>query len=231
MADPTAAPVGFLERPLFQGMILTILAILAYANSFHVPFVLDDVWITGNSVIHNLPGFFTADGYDEFPNRIVGYFTLAINYRFGGENVTGYHAVNLAIHITNALLVYSFVQLTFKTPLFTTPDPEFAIHHSPFTIHRFLPFLIALLFVCHPLQTQAVTYTVQRLTSLATLFYLATLVLHIRWRLSLVAGAAIASRSILPYYFLSLLMAVLAMKTKEIAFTLPLVVLLYEFSF
>ena len=241
MADPPARPVGFRERPLVQGMILAVLAVLAYSNTFHVPFVLDDVWITGNAVIHDLGSFFTLSGYDEFPNRFIGYFTLALNYHFGGENVVGYHVVNLAIHIANALLVYSLVRLTVRTPFFGglgtemqglgTGDWGLKTKNSKLKSQNFLPFLAALLFVSHPIQTQAVTYIVQRLTSLATLFYLASLVLHVRWRLAREAVAAFSSRSVLPYYLLSLLMAVLAMKTKEIAFTLPLVVLLYEISF
>jgi hypothetical protein len=208
-----------------------------------VPFVLDDVSITENQVIRSLSNFLiNRKDYDYLPNRFVAYLTFALNYHFGAFNVVGYHAVNLLIHIMNALLVYALVRLTLRTPLissrfkvqgskFEVQGSSLNIHHSTFNIQHFLPFLVALLFISHPVQTQAVTYIVQRLTSLATLFYLASLVLHVRWRLAREAGAVFGSRSVLPYYLLSLLMAVLAMKTKEIAFTLPVVVLLYEFSF
>jgi hypothetical protein len=116
MPDPTARLAKLLERTTIQGVILAILAVLAYSNSFHAPFILDDAWITGNSVIHDPGSFFTTDGYAEFPNRVVGYFTLALNYYFGGENVVGYHVVNLAIHIANGLLVYALVTLIIRTP-------------------------------------------------------------------------------------------------------------------
>jgi tetratricopeptide (TPR) repeat protein len=241
-------PPGFFERPLLQVLVVVILGVFCYSNTFQVPFVLDDPQQIGeNPVIHDLANFFiNSSGHEYLPNRFIGNLTFALNYHFGGLNVVGYHAVNLAIHIANALLVYCLAALTLRTPFFSglgtgdwrlerqglgTGDWGLKTKNSKLKSQNFLPFLAALLFVSHPIQTQAVTYIVQRLTSLATLFYLASLVLHVRWRLAREAVAAFSSRSVLPYYLLSLLMAVLAMKTKEIAFTLPLVVLLYEISF
>jgi tetratricopeptide (TPR) repeat protein len=81
-----------------------------------------------------------------------------------------------------------------------------------------------LIFVSHPLQTEAVTYIVQRAASMATLFYVATLCLYVKSRL-------VQDTRMKIYYIGSLLTAVVAMFTKEIAITLPLMILLYEFSF
>jgi tetratricopeptide (TPR) repeat protein len=233
MTDLNTKPAGLLYRPLAQILILALVAVIAYANSFHVPFIFDDEpSITKNDVIHDLANFFTnRSGYDFLPNRYMAMLTFALNYHFSGLNVTGYHVVNLAIHIVNAVLVYTLVRLTFKTPLFETRNPELETRNPELGTRNILPFFAALLFVAHPLQTQAVTYIVQRMTSLATLFYLSALVLHIRWRLANEGGARFFSRVVFPFWLLSLVAAVLAMKTKEIAFTLPLVVLLYEFSF
>ena len=96
------------------------------------------------------------------------------------------------------------------------------------TTLNFIPLLVALLFAVHPIQTEAVTYVVQRLTSLATFFYLLSLTSYIDARLGFEnqrTGRALA------WFLLSLVAAVAAMKTKEIAFTLPLVIALYEFLF
>jgi tetratricopeptide (TPR) repeat protein len=220
-------PPGFFERPLLQALVVVILGVLCYSNTFQVPFVLDDPQQIGeNPVIHDLANFFTnSSGHEYLPNRFIGNLTFALNYHFGGLNVVGYHVVNLVIHLANALLVYALVRLTLRTPFLAPLSSPLPPHSS------LVPLLASLLFVCHPIQTQAVTYIVQRLTSLATLFYLAALVLHVSWRLARVDGAPVISRRVPPSWLLSLLMAVLAMKTKEIAFTLPLVVLLYEFSF
>jgi len=221
----------FLEYPRVHLVMIVIVGLFAYANSFRVPFVFDDLReISENPVIRSLANFFlNGSGYEYSPNRYIGYLSFALNYHFGGLDVVGYHVVNLGIHIANALLVYSLVRLTFRTPFFS---PLSERRSSPIPrLPLFIALLTALLFVCHPIQTQAVTYIVQRLTSLATLFYLAALVLHVRWRLAREAGSPFLSGAVLPPYLLSLAAAVLAMKTKEIAFTLPLIVLLYEFCF
>jgi len=227
-----------IDSPLFQMILLATLALLAYANSFQVPFVFDDESsITENPVVQQLGNFFKWGGYDYLPNRFIGYLSFALNHHFGGFNVAGYHLVNLVIHITNGLLVYGLIRLTLRTPFLRHSSASSTLGDGPptgrtlATEQLFIPFVAALLFVSHPVQTQAVTYIVQRLTSLAALFFLASLLLHVRWRLALQAGAFFWSRSVLPFWILSLISAVLAMKTKEIAFTLPMVVLIYECCF
>jgi len=165
----------------------------------------------------------------------------------GGLDVTGYHIVNLLIHLANGILVYFLVVLTFKTPYFRSEESVvsskkkearndrqeadvsslLATHYSPVTrsSSHFIALFSALLFVSHPVQTQAVTYIVQRFTSLAALFYLASVVFYVKGRLASRMAGRLAS------YLLCLLSAVLAMKVKENSFTLPIMILLYEFSF
>src|SRR5208337_3739120 len=84
-------------------------------------------------------------------------------------------------------------------------------------------FFTALLFVSHPLATQSFTYIIQRLNSLAAMFYLFSLILYIKARLS-----NKGSKIIYLLFAGSLISGVLAMLTKENAFTLPLVILLSE---
>ena len=131
----------------------------------------------------------------------------------------GYHLVNLAIHIVNAVLVWWLVMLTMATPV---------MRDQPISRHKgAMALFTALLFVSHPLATQSVTYIVQRLASLATLFYLLSLALYIKGRLR----EDNKERRIFFYYAGSILCAVLGMLTKEIVFTLPFALVLYEFSF
>ncbi len=66
-------------------------------------------FIVGNPIIRNL-GYFTdisrAEGlpvYDGLKSRYIGYLTFALNYKLHGFNVFGYHVVNLAIHLINAI--------------------------------------------------------------------------------------------------------------------------------
>jgi tetratricopeptide (TPR) repeat protein len=204
--------------------LIAVLGIIAYSNSFHVPFVFDDEdSITGNPVIRDMGNFLlNGTGYSYNPRRFVGYLTFALNYEWGGLDVTGYHIVNLAIHIINALLVYGLMVLTFKTPMMkgSALAPRSGI----------LAFFTAALFTVHPVQTEAVTYVVQRLASLAALFYSASLCLYIRFRLIQESSEGPVWRGYV-LYGLSLVSAVMAMKTKEIAFTLPLIVVVYELIF
>lgn len=215
-----------LANPLFHLAVIAIIGMLAYGNSFGVPFVIDDEGsILENPAVKNLSSFlFEGEGFRYNPRRFVGYLTLAVNYRLGGVEVAGYHVFNLAVHLINASLVYAFLRLTLKTPIFETAAPEPGAPGSGSALYGapvMLPLLAALFFVAHPIQTQAVTYVVQRLASLATLFYLATLVCYVSGRV----------RKSPLFYLAAALFALCAFFTKEISATLPVTLLLYEFSF
>ena len=248
---------SIIEKISFHLLLIAIIGLAAYSNTFDVPFQFDDFNnIPDNPIIKDLGNFISSlSGYQYNPRRYIGYLTLALNYRFGGHDVTWYHAVNIAIHILNGLLVYFLVALTFRTPYFRGPgagnqglgtsNQVGPVPGTQYPVPDFIALFSALLFVSHPIQTQAVTYIVQRFTSLATMFYLLSVVMYIKGRQMQVeaevkvekdsnsAPRPLSSTSALTltFYFLSLLCAVLAMKTKEIAFTLPITLLLYEFFF
>jgi protein O-mannosyl-transferase len=231
-----AQNTGFLQRlivsTLFHLAIIFLIGLLAYSNTFHAPFVFDDEGsITENPVIKNLHSFFfNGTGYRYNPRRFIGYLSIALNYRLGGLDVTGYHVFNLTVHIIAAWMLYFLVRLTLQTPFFGTRDSGLVKSNS--TLHPSLvPLFIALLFVAHPVQTQAVTYIVQRLASLAAMFYLASLVCYVQARLRQERTGRLYDGRIILFSIASLIAAVLAMRTKEIAATFPLIVVLYEFSF
>ena len=223
-----------LGKPAFHLILITVLGILIYSNTFDVPFIFDDeLNIVENHYIRDLSNFLdkpsregvSPSTYDLLERRIAGYFTFALNYKAHGLEVWSYHTVNLAIHILTALLVYILVRLTLRTP--------FMVSSTLKDQAGYVALFSGLLFVCHPVQTQAVTYIVQRFTSLATMFYLLCVVLYARWRIeSTVLDSGFGVRRRCGYiYLLSLLSCVLAMITKETAFTLPLAVLVYEIMF
>ncbi|MDP2168339.1 MAG: tetratricopeptide repeat protein [Thermodesulfovibrionales bacterium] len=214
---------GLLKKPVFHLVLIALLGLLAYSNTFHAPFQWDEnILIAENPVVKDL-GYFLSpskakglDFYEGLKRRYVGYLTFGLNYKIHGTDVTGYHVVNIAVHIINGLLVYLLVLLTFRTPFLENSRLK--------EKSNLIALLAALLFVSHPVQTEAVTYIFQRLASLSALFYMLSLVLYIKSRLT-------EKKTKYAFYALSILSAVLAMKTKENAFTLPAVVILYEFLF
>ena len=228
---------NLLYKPVCYLLLLIILGILGYSNTFNSPFVFDDLGnIAENPVIKNLDYYITPakaavhkgmQGYPMLINRYIGSLTFALNYKINKLDVTGYHVVNLLIHLINSLLIYWFVQLIFITLASGAGgDNPLSLKHAS-TIALFS----SLLFVTHPIQTQAVTYIIQRFASLATMFYLFSLIMYTKARLSLnegdndTPGGKINFRALV-CYLVALFAAVLAMKTKEIAFTLPAMIFL-----
>ena len=225
------ARVNRLGRPAFHYLLILVIAILAYSNSFDSPFQWDESdFIVNNPVVRNLGNFWApsqAKGIDPdysmfLRTRYVGYLTFALNYQLHGFQVPGYHIFNMAVHILNAILVYLFMRLTFQTPFLTgSPLKERSTLVALFS---------ALLFVSHPVQTEAVTYIFQRHASLVTFFYLSCIVLYVQWRLKSEKKGCSLLHSLL-LYGSSFLACILAMKTKENAFTLPFSLTVYEVFF
>lgn len=225
-ATSPAGSEGFFAGRVIHYSIIIIVAIIAYANSLDVPFQFDDAPnIEHNLIIRDLSHFSDPSGaegtqfYGSVRRRFIGYLSFALNYAVNGLDVTGYHVINLIIHICNAFLVYLLVGNTFQTPVMKISVREEARRVS------IIALFCALVFVVHPVQTQAVTYIVQRFASLATLFYLGSLLCYVRFRLS---GSP---REGLVYYALSIGSALLGINTKEIIFTLPLIIVVYEMIF
>lgn len=129
---------------------IVLAGLLAYANAFHGEFVFDDdPEIVTQRLIRDPASFIhSLDGYRAYPNRVLVYLTFALNYAVGGLNPTGYHVVNIAVHLGAAVLVYWLALLSFRTP---------HLRRSALTPWSSTVALVAaLLFVTHPIQTQAV---------------------------------------------------------------------------
>lgn len=207
----------------------TLLGILAlgavlYGHTLDAPFMLDDernILQNPQIRLRELRLAPLAEAAFGGPlRRPVAYLSLALNYRAGGYDTTGYHLVNIGIHLVSALLVYALALVTLEREAALPSTPRGAGLHG-----QAAAAFAALLFVAHPVQIQAVTYVIQRMTSLAVLFYLLALLLYVHGRMrppglgrwGCWAGGAFAW--------------LLALGSKEIAVTLPFVVWLYEWYF
>jgi tetratricopeptide (TPR) repeat protein len=203
-------------------LAIAALALGAYASSFDGDFVFDSVGGVRDSARVRSVAALLDPAQLLGDNRWFGYLTFAVNRAVHGTDVAGYHVVNFLVHLASALVVHALVVVTFATPRLR------ASAVAPWS--REIAFVAAALFVAHPLQTQAVSYIVQRFTSLAALLYLLSLLLYARWRVWREEGGRSPSRDAVAWAGI-LVTAVLAMKTKEIAFTLPFAAAAFEAVF
>ncbi|MFP4040158.1 MAG: tetratricopeptide repeat protein [Desulfosudaceae bacterium] len=200
-------------------LFLFSVAVLLYAGSRNSPFVFDDT----NNIAENPHIRLTEISRQSLAdvlksrsiNRPFANLTFAFNYYFHQYDTAGYRAVNLVIHVFTAFLVYLLARLTYALIRKET---------------SFVPFLAALLWLAHPLHTQSVTYIVQRMNSLAAMFYLLTLVCYIKARLISSSEVSHPIRPVFPL-MIGTISAGLSFASKEIAATLPVILFLYEWYF
>ncbi|MEW6327408.1 MAG: hypothetical protein AB1487_07415 [Thermodesulfobacteriota bacterium] len=198
------------KRHALAILLISISGLLVYSNSLDCSFHFDDIRaIVENYAVHrfDLREIFTSS------SRPVLDVTLAINYALGGLNVFGYHLVNLTLHIANGIMIYFILLWTANLP-------------SVRDIYQRRAYRIALyaslLFIVHPIQTQAVTYIISRSEVLASSFYLLTLLLILK---------AFQVEKKAPYLIGALISSCLGMGTKQIVATLPLTLVIYDFYF
>lgn len=224
LSTPTVS--GFVHRRWLLGLI-PILTLLIYSNTWDASFHLDDdINIVGNRAIQiktlDLSSLIQAGFQSPLPNRFIANMSFALNYYFGDLHVFGYHWVNYLIHLGTAFLLYLFLSQTFSLQ----------------RLRRSIPFpgeaaaIAALFWAVHPIQTQSVTYIVQRMTSLSAFFYLLAFVFYIQGRKEAEEGLPSGSPSRFGYwYFGSGLAALLSFGSKETAIALPMMIVLYDFLF
>ncbi|MDO9310038.1 MAG: tetratricopeptide repeat protein [Deltaproteobacteria bacterium] len=181
------------DNPLItdSGMFLRLLDIPAFAKAFTELDVHRDVVVT-------------------FILRPFSNLTFHLNYLLDGFDPEGYRVVNIAIHICNAILWYALLARIIRHRNGVGSAEQ----------QWFIPFFSTLFFLVHPLNTESVTYTIQRYTSLGTLFYLATMLLFMASLLSS------TRRQRLSAYIGSVITLVVGMLSQENLITAPITLVL-----
>ena len=211
--NPEAPPTLWVDL-----LAISVVCVVVYSNTLDAPFVFDDL----SSIVYNRHIRVDAIRFDalataafESPvRRPVANLSFALNHAFGGYDVRSYHVVNLGIHLATGLVVYLLASALFAR---LRPGARSSVGN--------LSLLAALVFVTHPIQTQAVTYVVQRMTSMATLFYLLAVLAYLEGR------SCDAGRRRWAWWAATGVSGVLAFGTKQIAITLPVALLLVEWCF
>jgi tetratricopeptide (TPR) repeat protein len=200
--------------------IIVLLGCLAYGNSLGGALQFDDDLLVRTDLGRDLFSIKELLG----TTRWLTDLTFALNRFFHQEQVFGYHLCNLVIHLSTAVVIYLLFTRIIAALQSTLNMPD---NNRIEFLRRYIPVASAALFVCHPIQTQAVSYIIQRYTSLATLLYLSSLLAFLQARLTL--NHAAPRRTIRTWSAASFCLALLAMKSKEIAFTLPLLMIVCEY--
>ena len=210
------------QQKIFFALSLIVLLFLIYSNSFDCAWQFDDITniatnprlqlkdLSFGSLEKALTSEVRKPGHLYRP---VACLTFALNYYFGGEDVFGYHVVNVVIHFLASLFLFFFIHRTLHLP---SLSEKYALQAYP------IASLAAILWAIHPIQTQAVTYVVQRMATLAGLFYLISMYGYLRFR------QVSNPRAKVLYLVLCVSGFVLSFGSKENGALLPLSLFLYE---
>jgi len=194
------------------GIFLTLIGLVAYFNSFSVPFHYDDFhFLKEQIIIKSFPlylDWLTENYAAIITNRAFLLFTFYLNYLIGGLDTFGYHLVNLALHIATAFLFYLLLARY-------VDNKEGDRYHA-------MAILAALFFVVHPINTESVTYISSRSSELSTLCMLGTMLLFFR--------ATEKGFSLLPYLF-SIVCFALGLAAKQSAIVAPALLVLFDYYF
>jgi tetratricopeptide (TPR) repeat protein len=199
-AQPSSA------RPWILSCVLVALTVAAYHNSLRAPFIFDD-----DSIVESFQHHHRSPAQVMIQStRPVVQLSFAANYAVGGLDVRGYHVVNLVVHVLAALLLFGIARRSLQCEAGGRRDGSGAAG---------LAFAIALIWAVHPLQTESVTYVIQRAESLAGLLSLATVYFVLR-------GASSGRSRI--WYGAAAIACVLGMGSKPVMVATPVLVLLYD---
>jgi tetratricopeptide (TPR) repeat protein len=190
-------------RPLLFCAILVTITVATYAGALHGDFQYDDLFTI--LINPHLTSWTTFVGHLDHMVRPLLYATFLVDRSLFGTSASGYHLLNLLLHLGSGVLLYHILTQAAKEET------------------RHVPFWTSLLFLVHPIQTETVTYISGRASGLMAFFYLLALLLYVE--------SAARKRERLPhryYVFGAIVSFGLALGSKETAATFPLALLLWD---
>lgn len=209
-------PVKKEDTPLLKKnivyIILAVITFAVYANSLYNEFVFDDESVVQADPtimeLSNIPKFFTGEmGF----HKVIGAYyrpvvssTYAIDYAIWEFNPFGYHLTNVIMHIINVLLFYALLLLMFEK--FKSPYKDYII------------LIAALIFAVHPIHTEVVAWVSGRTDGLACTFFFAAFVYYLKY------SKEPSNKNLV----LTLFFYLFSLFSKEMAITLPAVIILYD---
>lgn len=220
--DHQGPELTYCRMAVFATVSLCILIFLVYSNSLHCSWHFDDVPnITKNPLLHMTriswhsvkAAIFSDRNNPGIPYRPVACLSFAFNYYFGGLHVAGYHLVNIFIHLVSSIFLFLFIYRTLTLLTFKQKYGPSAY---------FIALLSTVFWAINPIQSQAITYIVQRMASLAAMFYIMAMYFYLKGRV-----ADPGTRKTF-YFVLCAVSFLFALGSKENAAMLPVSLLLFE---
>jgi Flp pilus assembly protein TadD len=208
VVGPNAATLTKSFTELWAAVALVGAGVLAHLNSLQGQFLFDDQVFLDDPFFHR----FWPPCQTMMSRPVVG-LSLALNYAISGINTWSYHAFNLTIHLLASLVLFGIVRRTLLTDKLKGRFGDASAG---------LALSVALLWMVHPLQTESVTYVIQRAESMMGLFYLLTLYCAIR---------GFASRNSSRWYAAAVTACAVGTGCKQVIVTAPIIVLIYDFVF
>jgi tetratricopeptide (TPR) repeat protein len=201
---------GIISPDLLAALVLVLVSFLVYANTLQGDFVWDD---TALFVEHrdiwrwnNLKQLLTTQD-NLFGDRYTGYYrplpnvTFLLDRYIWGDEPPGFHLTNIIFHVLCTITVFFLIKKLSRS--------------------RYLGFAGALIFAVHPVHTEVVSWINGRNNVVSALFYLLSFYYYTHYRSNGKVSALV----------LSLVWFACSLFSKEYALTLPIIVLLYEYSY
>ena len=199
-------------------LLISLLGVLIFANHLNNPFQFDSVvYIINKEILKNPENLLTAEFWKaDLLARSLLTMSFAVNAYLDGFRPFGYHILNLVLHILNALLLFFVLVKSFR---------RFGLNAMGWENKRIhtVSFFAAVLFLCHPIQTESVIYVISRSEVLASTFYLVGFLLFQQ----LLERPATSPLKYGFYFLIILLIALLGFTVKQIVATLPATMLFY----
>ncbi len=221
--------------------LLMVATFVLYRPTLHYPFQFDDkpnivqnenIRLAEINWLHLKKAFYGTSGR----NRPVTMLSFALNYYFGRYTPFGYRLINILIHVVNGILLYFFLKLTIVVsnapdkdvnPFLRIPRLNDSISNPLFL----LPYFTAAFWLLHPLATNSVTYIIQRMNSMMTMFYLLAMVCYIKTRKDQISDSNRFGFKSLFGFTCSGIAALLSLACKETAAILPVMIFIYDYYF
>ena len=193
------------------------ITVVAYYPGMSAGFYFDDdpnfLWVTAMQWTEfNVETLLRTLTEVTMTSRPVANISIAFTHLLSGLDAAPYHWTNLVIHLAVGLSLFWVIRL-------------FQHHHLSEKGGAWLALLIVFIFLVHPLNIQAVTYVIQRMTSLSALFFLLGLGCYLSGRYE----SGLKRR--LVWFAVTALFLLLSIGTKELGYLLLPLLLLYEFCF